>query len=240
LSTSLPPVHIAVMGMERVVESFDQLAVMLALLARAATGQKLTQYTNMLFGPRRADEIDGPEEAHLVIVDNGRSNVLGTRYQSALRCIRCGACLYVCPVYRQVGGHAYDTVYSGPIGAVINPLIRGSAEAHELAHASTLCGACTDMCPVRIPLHDLLVRIRQDYAREDAGRVEHAAYSAWSRAWATPRRFAAFGAVGSLVGKLTRGRPVRRLPVPLLGRWTKGRDLLGLPARSYRRARRKR
>ena len=234
MCTSLPRVHVAVMGMERVVADWDQLAVMLALLGRSGTGQKLTQYTSLLHGPRHPGEADGPDESHLVILDNGRAGLLGTRYQEALHCIRCGACLNVCPVFRQVGGHAYDPVYSGPIGAVLNPLIKGTEDAGELAHASTLCGACTEACPVKIPLHDLLLRLRQDYAQEGAGRAEHLLYSGWSHAWATPARFAAFGRLGSLVGRIAGGRPVRRLPLPILSRWTKGRTFPGWPRSIYR------
>ena len=234
MCTSMPPVHVAIMGMERVVGTWDELAVILSLLARSATGQKLTQYTSLINGPKRAGEIDGPTESHLVILDNGRSNILGTRYQAALHCIRCGACLNVCPVYRQLGGHAYDPVYSGPIGAVLLPLIKGTAEAGELAHASTLCGACYEACPVKIPLHDLLLRLRQDYAEEGAGRLEHAAYSAWSHAWATPGRFKAFGRIGGLLGRATGGRSLGRLPLPPLSRWTRGRTLPGFPRATFR------
>ena len=236
MCTSLPPVHIALMGMERVVGTWDELGVMLALLGRSATGQKLTQYTNILSGPRRASEIDGPDESHIVILDNGRSRILGTRYQSALRCIRCGACLNVCPVFRQVGGHAYDPVYSGPIGAVINPLLRDDPQSAELAHASTLCGACTEACPVRIPLHDHLVRLRQDYARKQAGRLEHLAYSSWSRAWSSATGFAAFDRLNSAMGSVGRFASSRGIAVPLLSRWTQKRALPPFPPRSYRRS----
>jgi L-lactate dehydrogenase complex protein LldF len=239
MCTSLPRVHVALMGMERVVGTWDELAVMLALLGRSATGQKLTQYTTLISGPRREGEFDGPDESHLVILDNGRSNILGTRYQSALRCIRCGACLNVCPVFRQVGGHAYDPVYSGPIGAVINPLLRGTERAGELAHASTLCGACTEVCPVRIPLHDHLVRLRQDYAGEEAGRLEHWAYASWSRAWASAAGFDLFSRLNSLVGTVRRTKWGRRVPLPLVSRWSEGRVLPDIPARDYRRARKR-
>jgi L-lactate dehydrogenase complex protein LldF len=233
MCTSVPPVHVAIMGMERVVGTFDELAVMLSLLGRSGTGQKLTQYTSLLFGPRRTDEADGPSESHLVILDNGRHKVLGTRYQDALKCIRCGACLNVCPVFRQVGGHAYDPVYSGPIGAVLNPIIKGPQAAGELAHASTLCGACTEACPVRIPLHDLLLYLRQDYARAAAPRAERLAYSSWAQAWATQGRFRWFARVGVALGAITRGRSMRRLRLPLLSRWTRGRTFPGFPRSSY-------
>jgi L-lactate dehydrogenase complex protein LldF len=239
MCSSMPRVHVAVMGMERVVGTWEELAVMLALLARSSTGQKMTQYTSLLFGPRRPSESDGPEESHLVILDNGRSNVLGTRFQAALHCIRCGACLNVCPVFRQVGGHAYDPVYSGPIGAVLNPIIKGVENAGELAHASTLCGACTEACPVRIPLHDLLLYLRQEYARDAAGPLEHLSYRAWSQAWASERRFALFSKLGEAMGRATRGRSLGRLYLPLAARWTRaGRSFPGFPRATYRRRRR--
>jgi L-lactate dehydrogenase complex protein LldF len=232
MCTSIPPYHVAIMGMERVVATWDQLAVMLSLLARSGTGQKLTQYTSLLFGPRRAEEADGPVESHLVILDNGRSNLLGTRYQDALKCIRCGACLNVCPVFRQTAGHAYDPVYSGPIGAVINPLLRESEQASELAHASTLCGACTEVCPVRIPLHDLLLYERQEYAAKYSSRSERTAYSVWSHAWSSPRRFKLFASGEALAARLL--GPSRLARLPLLRRWARGRALPSLPTVAYR------
>src|SRR5439155_864063 len=130
--------------------------------ARAGTGQHLSTYTNIITGPRRENEADGPDELHVVILDNGRSDVVGTELHEILNCIRCGACLNVCPVYRQVGGHAYGWVYSGPVGAVLTPLLAADhAEAAEVANASTLCGACMDACPVQIPLQDLLLSLRR-------------------------------------------------------------------------------
>jgi L-lactate dehydrogenase complex protein LldF len=180
MCSSLPRVHIAVMGMERIVRDWDELDVMLALLARSATGQALSVYTNIISGPRREGEVDGPDELHVVVLDNGRSNLIGTAYEETLSCIRCGACLNVCPVYRHVGGHAYRSVYSGPIGAVLTPLLApDDAAAAELPRASTLCGACTDVCPVRIPLHDLLLRLRQRPGRSSRG------FDLWSRVWSS-------------------------------------------------------
>jgi L-lactate dehydrogenase complex protein LldF len=181
MSSSLPRVHIAIMGMERIVRDWEELDVMLALLARSATGQALSVYTNIITGPRRPDEIDGPDELYVIVLDNGRSNLVGTDYEDALACIRCGACLNVCPVYRHAGGHAYRSVYSGPIGAVLTPLLSPrDAQAVTLPHASTLCGACTDACPVRIPLHDLLLRLRQRTG--DDNRL----FGLWSRLWSSP------------------------------------------------------
>jgi L-lactate dehydrogenase complex protein LldF len=212
MCSSLPRVHIAVMGMERVVAQMSDLAVLLPLLTRSATGQKISSYVSMLSGPRREGEGDGPEEMHVVILDNGRSRVRETQYKSVLNCIRCGACQNVCPVYRQVGGTAYGWVYGGPIGAVLTPLLNGD---QELGHASSLCAACDDVCPVRIPLHELLLGLRRDRAAESAGPVERLAFRLWSFAWSRPRLF-----------RLTaRMAGFARGPVPLLRRWTRTRDL---------------
>lgn len=160
LVTSIPKTHIAVMGMERLVPTMEELDVLVGLLTRSAVGQKLTSYITTV-GPKYDEEADGPEEFHLVIVDNGRSNILGTEFQSVLQCIRCAACINVCPVYRHIGGHAYGSIYPGPIGAVLSPLLGGYDDYKELPYASSLCAACTDACPVKIPLHELLLRHRQ-------------------------------------------------------------------------------
>jgi len=166
MTTTLPPVHVVVMGMERVVPTWEDLDVLLTLLPRSITGQKTSSYVSAVTGPRREGEADGPEEWHVVIVDNGRSRLLGTRYQKALHCIRCGTCSLVCPVYRHIGGHAYGSVYNGPIGSIISPLMTGGTVGRELPFASSLCGACHEACPVNIPLHDYLVSLRADLAGE--------------------------------------------------------------------------
>jgi len=185
--TSLPPVHIALLGMERVVPRLADLAVLLKLLARSATGQKLSSYTRLITGPRRDGEEDGPEELHVVIIDNGRTNLRRGRYKEMLACIRCGACLNSCPVYRKAGGGSYGPVYSGPMGAVLVPLLVGLGNAPSLPHASSLCGACTAVCPVKIPLHELLLDLRRDLVGEGvAPRRERLAFMLWSRAWSRP------------------------------------------------------
>ena len=164
--TSLPPIHIALMGMERLVPTLDDLALMLSLLPRSATGQKLSVYTQLLHSPRRAGEVDGATRRHLIILDNGRSRVRGSELREALYCIRCGACLNACPVFREIGGHAYvgadgaPAPYPGPIGSIISPGLLGSSEFGQLAQASSLCGACKDACPVDIDLPKLLTRVR--------------------------------------------------------------------------------
>lgn len=221
--TSLPPVQIAVVGMERVVETWSDLELMLSLLPRSATGQALTVYTTMITGPRRAEELEGPQELHVVIVDNGRSGILGGPYREVLNCIRCGACLNVCPVYRRIGGHAYAAAYSGPIGAVVSPLLAGG-ETCELRLASSLCGACYEACPVMIPLQDMLLALRRD-AAPAAGRAERAAWAMWSRLWSHPLLY-------RLSTRLARVG-ARLVPSRLVPRWGKGRDV----PRPQRRAR---
>ncbi|SDI14661.1 LutB/LldF family L-lactate oxidation iron-sulfur protein [Alteribacillus bidgolensis] len=167
LATTIPKTQISVMGMERIVPTWEELDVLVSMLCRSAVGQKLTSYVTGLSGPREEGDLDGPEEFHLVIVDNGRSNILGTAFQSALHCIRCAACINVCPVYRHVGGHSYGSIYPGPIGAVLSPLLEGYEDHKDLPYASSLCAACTDACPVKIPLHELLIEHRKVIAEEE-------------------------------------------------------------------------
>jgi L-lactate dehydrogenase complex protein LldF len=189
--SALSPTLVTMMGMERILPSIEELAVMLSLLARSATGQKLTVYNTLSSGIRGENELDGPEEFHLVIVDNGRSSLLGTKYEKVLNCIRCGSCLNACPVYRNIGGHAYGWVYPGPIGAVLSPLYQGMDKYGELAYATTLCGACTFACPVKIPLHEMLYALRNDKVElEKKGELaEDIAYKGWSAAFASMSRY---------------------------------------------------
>jgi L-lactate dehydrogenase complex protein LldF len=169
LTTTAPPLHIALMGIERIVPTLDDLSALLQVLAPSATGQKLSVYTTLLTGPRRPNEVDGPEELHVVLVDNGRSRVLGSEVGEILYCIRCGACLKICPVYREIGGHAYGSVYPGPVGSVLTPALGGIAQWSDLPHASSLCGACREACPVRIDLPRMLLKERDDATR--AGKI---------------------------------------------------------------------
>jgi L-lactate dehydrogenase complex protein LldF len=227
LVSSLPRIHIALIGMERLVASLSDLAVLLRLLARSATGQRLSTYTTVITGPRREGERDGPDELHVVILDNGRSKLLGGRYREMLACIRCGACLNVCPVYRRTGGAAYGPVYSGPMGAVLVPLLAELEHASDLPHASSLCGACSDACPVKIPLHELLLELRRDLVDQRiAPRRERLAFGLWSLAWSSTAGYR----VSTRLARI--GAPLAGLAGP--GRvWRSGRTLPKL-RRRYR------
>jgi L-lactate dehydrogenase complex protein LldF len=221
LVTSLPRAHVVVLGMERLVASWDQADLMLALLARSATGQRLSSYTTIVSGPRGVDELDGPDELHIIVLDNGRSGLLAGEHHEMLGCIRCGACLNACPVYRQVGGHAYGWVYPGPMGAVLTPLLAdGYDAAPELANASTLCGACMDACPVEIPLQDMLLSLRRDRA-EHAGRGERTAWRLWATAWSDSWRYSATTRAATW-GRLATGLAGR---LPVASSWAAGRTV---------------
>jgi L-lactate dehydrogenase complex protein LldF len=234
LCSSVPPVHIALMGMERIVADWEQLDVLLALLPRSATGQAVTTYVSAMTGPRRDGERDGPDEFHLVIVDNGRSAVAATEFAEMLSCIRCGACLNVCPVYRQVGGHAYGWVYSGPMGAVLTPLFAHEeyASANELANASTLCGACWEACPVGIPLQDMLLAQRRRNA-EHSRPSEKTAWQAWAATWSRTGTYWASLRAGTVAQRLL-GERLARLPGAR--NWAAGRTLPHAAEVSFRDA----
>ncbi len=236
LCTTLPKVHIALMGIERVVPTLADLEIMLRVLARSATGQKITGYTNLITGPRRPDEPDGPDELHLVLVDNGRSRVLAGELAESLLCIRCGACLNICPVYREIGGHAYGSVYPGPIGAIIAPALGGLAEFGELAGASSLCGACQEVCPVRIDIPTMLLKVRSAQIEETGGDAAWLgpAMKLWSlgmRSLPGYRLSLWLSRLGTRL--LARGGWVQRLPGPP-GGWTQSRDFPALARESFR------
>ncbi len=235
LVTSVPPVHVIVMGIEKMIPRFEDLSVFTRLLARSGTGQKLTVYTNFITGPRLTGELDGAEELHLILMDNGRSKLLGTDFEEALYCIRCGACLNVCPVYRQTGGHAYGSTYSGPIGAVITPLLKGTKEAKDLPFASSLCGACWEACPVGIPLHDLLLKLRNRQVQEGVrGRGERLAFKGFENTMKSPALYKISGKMGRVAQKpLKKDGSVRPLPGPF-GAWTDTRELPPLAEKSFR------
>ena len=222
LSTSLPRVHVAFVGIEKIVPRLEDVAAFLQITARAATGQPIGNFVSLIQGPRRSGEIDGPDEVHVVLVDNGRTKLLDDDVAwEALRCVRCGACLNICPVYRQTGGHAYGWTYSGPIGAIIAPALLGLEEAMPLPFASSLCGACADVCPVRIPIPEILVYWRERAVQAGLTPLsEAAALHAFTFAAERPDLYRAGAA-------LLRAAPwkagARALPV--LNGWTQERAL---------------
>ncbi|HEX6183286.1 MAG TPA: LutB/LldF family L-lactate oxidation iron-sulfur protein [Pyrinomonadaceae bacterium] len=245
LSTQVPPVHVAVVGIEKVIPSFEDLSVFLRLLPRSGTGQKQTAYVSFLNGPRHAPSAAGggtngapATEFHLVLLDNGRTRILADeQMRESLYCIRCGACLNVCPVYQKIGGQAYGWIYPGPIGAVISPQLQGLKHSGELPFASSLCGACREACPVAINLPDLLLALRAK-AKEEGGaggpgaksfseRVSMRAYAAVAK---RPRLFAAAGRLMRGLARLAeKGGRIRSVPLGPLGDWTKYRDLPAPP-----------
>lgn len=224
LTTTWPRVHVVLMGIEKLIPRLSDLPVFLKLLSRSATGQPLTVYTNLVTGPRREGETDGAEQMHVVLVDNGRTKALGSKYREVLRCIRCGACLNTCPVYRAVGGHAYGSVYPGPIGSLLTPLYDGEKRFKELPQASSLCGACYDACPVKINIPQMLVEMRSDqFAGKINLRGERVAFRLW--AWAMQSRFMyRTGGVFMRLGLRLLGRKgwVEKLPGPMK-EWTRHR-----------------
>jgi L-lactate dehydrogenase complex protein LldF len=232
--TSLPRVHVALMGVEKVVPSMTDLAVFLAILAKSATGQKLSVYTSLVSGPRRGGELEGPEEFHLVLLDNGRIRQLAGPLREALSCLRCGACLNVCPVYRQIGGHAYGYTYPGPIGILLTAMLNGSESVRELAHASSLCGACLDACPVRIDIPKMLIELRKDVGeRRIAPWPERLVFGAFGWLLRRPALYRLAAPLGRLFQRpFTRGGVIRRLPL-FLGQWTRTRDLPPVAARTF-------
>ncbi len=235
LATTVPRIHVAIMGIERIVRSFEDLGVMLQVLARSATGQKLSVYTSIISGPARPNESDGPEEFHLVLLDNGRSQILGGKYAETLMCIRCGACLNICPVYQAIGGHAYGGVYSGPIGAVLTPLLQPDLpEQHTLPFASSLCGACQEACPVRIAIPDLLLRLRADAVQQGkAPPIERLAMEGYRVLMTNPALYRASGKLGGIASRMFgRKRRFRQMPPPL-HLWTRKRDFPAFPAETF-------
>jgi L-lactate dehydrogenase complex protein LldF len=227
LSAAFPKLHIAVVGIEKVIPSLTDLDLFWPLLSTSGTGQQVTVYNTLYFGPRQPDETDGPEEMVVILLDNGRTNLLAQPdKREALRCIRCGACLNVCPVYKNIGGHTYETTYSGPIGSVITPHLSGLPEHKHLSYASSLCGACTSVCPVRINLHNLLLLNRQQSVNEGyAPTEEKVAIGLWK--WSMKHRWAL-----DLLPAGVKDWSLHRL----LGQvgWSKRRESLAIAPRSFR------
>ena len=230
--TSLPRIHVAIVGIEKVVETLEDYATLTQVLPRSATGQAMPVYTHLYNGPRKAGETDGPDELYVIFVDNGRSEVYATKYAQVLTCIRCGACMNACPVYRSTGGHAYGWVYPGPVGAVITPLLAGLENAQPLPHASSLCGACKQVCPVDIDLPQMLLDLRDDlYQRGEVDGIWKWGLRLWAIGNQSPKLFELGGRLGRM---LTDGRSMKRLPGPL-AEWTRYRDFPPFAKKPFRR-----
>ena len=225
LVTTAPRVHIALLGMERLVSRWEDASVILEVLARSATGQRLTTYTSVVTGPRREGDEDGPEELHVVVIDNGRSQILGSDTAEILACIRCGACLNVCPVFRTVGGHGYGTVYSGPVGSIVTPGLLGMEPWWELPYASTLCGACEEVCPIGIQIPSMLLKLRAMAAAEGRlpGWLQRGIRRYTSTVYSPSRWERAKRLAYVLTGPISRDGWIRRLPGRGRG-WTAYRD----------------
>jgi len=226
LTNTLPRVHVVTAGIEKVVPTLEDVSTVLRLLARSATGQEMSVYTTWSTGPRRGEDLDGPEEFHVVLLDNGRSAMLGNEFHEMLRCIRCSACMNHCPVYGAVGGHAYGWVYPGPMGSVLTPLMVGIEKAMPLPNACTLNGRCQEVCPMQIPLPRMLRALREREFEEGlTPPLARAGLKAWALLARRPRLYSLLTrAAVKVLGRLGRRRGrFRRLP--LAGGWTAARDL---------------
>lgn len=239
MSSSMPKTMICLMGMERLVPDFAGLDIMIELLIRSSVGAKISNYYSMITGPAKPGEADGPEELHIVIIDNGRSNILGGEFNSMLRCIRCGACMNICPVYRQITGHAYGSIYPGPMGAVLTPLLVGYEKAGDLPYASTLCGECWEHCPVKIPLHELLLKHRVNIADKAHLRpaAEEAIFKTVATVFSNSFLFdygTKLGAIGmKLMSKNGNLADWTKL-LPVVGGWMKAKDMGTMKLKKFR------
>ncbi|MCP5095210.1 MAG: iron-sulfur cluster-binding protein [Chloroflexi bacterium] len=229
--TSLPPVHVAIVGIEKIVPTMADYATLTQMISRSATGQKLAVYTHLINGPRREHEPDGSEHVYVVLVDNGRSNIYLSDYTEALACIRCGACLNACPVYKVTGGHTYGWVYPGPIGAIVTPLLTGLENASPLPYASSLCGDCKQVCPVDIDIPRMLLDLRHDLVQSgQQPRMWQWGMKAWAFGNTSPGRFQLGGKVAA---KVTNKLSLNHLPGPLSG-WTNYRTTPSFAPKSFR------
>ena len=225
LVQSLPKTHVVVAGIEKIVPTLNDMSVMLRLLPRSATGQEATAYVTLATGPARQINLDGPSEYHVVLVDNGRSELIGTEKESALHCIRCGACMNHCPVYTSVGGHSYGWVYPGPIGAAIDPALLGLKEAKHLPNASTFCGRCEQVCPVKIPLRSIMRSWREDVVDSGlASGMERFLMRVWFAMVRNSTVYRIVTRVAIRVMRLFSGRNGRFSWLPMMGGWTSNKD----------------
>ena len=234
LVTTLPKVHVAIMGFEKVVPTLRDTLTLLSVLPRSATGQKLTSYFTMLTGPRRENEADGPDEVHLVLLDGGRSRHLGTPFQEAFHCIRCGACQNACPVFQTVGGHTYDSVYGGPIGSILSPMLRGLEVSGELPAASSLCGACMDVCPVFVDIPRMLLEMREARtAKKNNAVLERFSFRLLGMAMRKPFIWEMGFKAASVFSRFLNTKTAAWLPGPP-GAWAQGRELPKIAKKSFR------
>jgi L-lactate dehydrogenase complex protein LldF len=236
LCTSVPRIHVVVTGIEKVIPRLEDLAVLWPVLATSGTGQGITTYGTLIGGPRRAGEADGPEEFHVVLVDNGRSQLLADPEQrEVLHCIRCGACLNICPVFRHVGGHTYGTTYPGPIGSVLTPHLNGIAEFKHLSYASSLCGACTSVCPVKINLHHHLLQNRRNATEARVTKPsERWMFRGWRMAMLHPRLYAAGGWLMRMCLRAVYGLGLAGSILDPMRVWNRYRTPVPLPPQSFR------
>ncbi|MEM7008796.1 MAG: LutB/LldF family L-lactate oxidation iron-sulfur protein [Thermodesulfobacteriota bacterium] len=243
MTTTVPRIHVALVGIEKLIPRYEDLSLFLTVLARSATGQKSSTYVSFITGPKRQSDIDGPEEFHLVLLDNGRSNILASdETRESLYCIRCGACLNNCPVYRQVGGHSYGWAYSGPIGAIINPQLLGLDKASELPFASSLCGACHDVCPVKIDFPKVLLELRKNVVESKSKStrlgeafLEKTGIKLWRFAMMNERIYKTTNKLGYYLQKPFRSGDdkLNSLPYPF-SRWTEQRDFPAVAKKTFR------
>jgi L-lactate dehydrogenase complex protein LldF len=239
--TTLPRVHVAISGIEKIVPTLEDVSTLLRLLPRSATGQSITNYVSLLTGTKAKDDQDGPEHFHIILVDNQRSSLLGGEMQPMLRCIRCGACMNHCPVYQNIGGHAYGWVYPGPMGSILTPTFVGLENAPDLPNASTLCGACGAVCPVKIPLPGLLRQLREkQMAQGMKSWQEKLALKIWSWLATHPAVYAWNTRIGVRVLKFIAGAKGYLHRLPLASGWTDGRDFPAPAGQTFRELYRKR
>ena len=236
MCTIMPPkVHVVVTGIEKVLPTLSDLATVMRLLPRSATGQSISNYFSLLTGPRASDEKDGPEHMYFVLVDAGRTGLIGTEFQEMLRCIRCGACMNHCPVYSKIGGHAYGWVYPGPMGSVLTPSYIGVDKAMDLPQASTLCGECHVVCPVKIPLPDLLRKLREkQFEKGLRPGFEYLAFGIWSFVAQRPVLYRMAMRVAARALSMMGGSRRMISKLPLAGGWTDHRDMPAPSGKTFR------
>jgi len=235
LVTTLPRVHVAITGIEKVVPTLEDVTTLLRLLPRSATGQSITNYVSVLTGNKAKEDHDGPEHFHIILLDNGRSSLIGGEMQEMLRCIRCGACMNHCPVYQNIGGHAYGWVYPGPMGSILTPLLGGIEKSPDLPNASTFCGACAAVCPVKIPLPDLLRKLREiQMQRGMKSRQETFMLKAWAWLALHPGIYALATGIAVRMMRAMGGKDNLLHTLPGASGWTNGRDFPAPAGRTFR------